>query len=1049
MAIQVPAISSLGFTSKTKYRYDVFLSFRGEDTRHSFTEILYNALRRKGINAFIDDKKLGKGEEISPTLLKAIERSRISIIVFSTNYATSTWCLDELAHIIRCKKEKNQLVMPIFYKVDPMDVRFQRNSFGEAMAAHEVGRFKNEAEKVCKWRSALYEAASLSSAWLFGEGNKVGFIERIVEEAYSMLPPKRFHNTDHLVGLEPRVEELMSIINKSDDLVCMLGIYGTGGIGKTTLSKALYNSIFHKFDGACFLFDVREESNKYQGIIHLQQTLLSEVLEEKRMKFSSADEGISNIKHRLSHKNVLLVLDDVDEVEQLEQLAGGCDWFGRGSKIIVTTRNKQLLIACNVKNTYEMKKLNEDDSLELFCSHAFRMSQPPKGYENMSARVIRYVRGLPLALKLVGSNLTHKNLEEWRSTLERYERIQERTIHEVLKISYDCLQDAAKRIFLDIACFFKYEILEFVEDILEACQHGARFYIEVLVDKSLINIDDNNGFLYMHDLIQQMGKEVVRQEASSPGERSRLWHYKDVVQVLCENLGSSNIEGIILNPPQQEKVEWDGLAFEKMNNLKILIVRNAQFSTSPKCFPNSLRLLDWKGYPSATLPPDFSPSRLVCFKLYGSLFTLEEPFKKFEYVTDMDFSLCELITEVPDLSQFQSLKTLSFRECHNLIKVHDSVGCLSKLERLDVSECTKLTRFPREINMTSLQELDLSHCKSLDYFPSIVGKMEYLMQILPEDTAITELPPSIGNLPELDRLVLSSCTYLRELPISLLKLEYLKELELSGTQHACIISLITVMQQSQPVGFSCSNLENLDLANCGLLDEDLHVILTCFQNVKDLYLPGNDFVSLPECIKECAYLERLNLSDCKRLRDIPELPSTLQHIAAEDCTSLTTESLDRLWSQARNSSFVGIGMPATTFPEWFDYCCEGATLCFRVRGKIFPHIFVALESEKSNTSTTYLFKVFLSINGRNIPCNLSDDDYGSFVEREEVRDLESFFGKQGHVFLSDLEWNFNDEELEGLNKFLGLDWNDVEIHFTCDPPGISIVNCGVYVVDKE
>ncbi|XP_028793755.1 TMV resistance protein N-like [Neltuma alba] len=172
MAIQVASSSSHSFTSEAKYRYDVFLSFRGEDTRHIFTAPLYDALHRKGINAFIDDKKLGKGEEISPALLRAIERSRISIIVFSRNYATSTWCLEELAHIIWCQKQKNQLVMPVFYKVDPMDVQYQRNSFEEAMAALEE-RFRDDLEKVQRWRSALFEAASLSSAWVFVDGEEM------------------------------------------------------------------------------------------------------------------------------------------------------------------------------------------------------------------------------------------------------------------------------------------------------------------------------------------------------------------------------------------------------------------------------------------------------------------------------------------------------------------------------------------------------------------------------------------------------------------------------------------------------------------------------------------------------------------------------------------------------------------------------------------------------------------------------------------------------------------------------------------------------------
>ncbi|XP_028793764.1 TMV resistance protein N-like [Neltuma alba] len=257
---------SSGFTSKTKYRYDVFLGFRGEDTCHAFTVPLYNSLRRKGINAFIDDKKLGKGERIAPAVIKAIERSRISLIVFSTNYATSTWCLEELTHIIWCKKQKNQLVMAIFYKVDLLDVQYQRNSFEEARAALE-DRYRDDLEKVCKWRSALFEAASLSSTWLFEDGCESGFVERIVEHAYSMLPPKRFHNVDCIVGLEPRIEEVISLINKSDKGVCMLGIHGTGGIGKTTLAKALYYSVFYHFEGACFLFDVREVSKTYQGVV--------------------------------------------------------------------------------------------------------------------------------------------------------------------------------------------------------------------------------------------------------------------------------------------------------------------------------------------------------------------------------------------------------------------------------------------------------------------------------------------------------------------------------------------------------------------------------------------------------------------------------------------------------------------------------------------------------------------------------------------------------------------------------------------------------------
>ncbi|XP_028769771.1 TMV resistance protein N-like [Neltuma alba] len=277
-ANRIAAPSSAGVAGKSKYRYDVCLSFRGEDTSHSYTVHLHDALCRKGINAFIDDEKLGKGERISPTLLKAIEKSRISIIVFSKNYATSTWCLDELVRIIQCKKEKNQLVMPLFYNVDPMDVQNQRNSFGDAMAALE-DRLRDDWKKVRKWRSALSEAASLSSAWLLEDGYGCGFIEKIVEDVYAMLPPKCLHCREYMVGLEPRIEMMKSLLDHSNDGICMLGIYGTGGIEKTTLADRL-----------C-------------GIVHLWQTLLTEILEEKNTRFGSVDKGISRIKHRLSHKS--------------------------------------------------------------------------------------------------------------------------------------------------------------------------------------------------------------------------------------------------------------------------------------------------------------------------------------------------------------------------------------------------------------------------------------------------------------------------------------------------------------------------------------------------------------------------------------------------------------------------------------------------------------------------------------------------------------------------------------------------------------------------
>jgi hypothetical protein len=149
----------------------VFLSFRGEDTRHSFTAHLHQALVRNGITTFIDNEELRIGEEISPALLSAIEGSRISIVVFSETYASSRWCLDELLKIVECKEREGQIVVPVFYKVNPSDVRHQKNSFETALTKYEA-RFKGDI-KLQRWKAALTQVANLSGHHL--ENNRYFF----------------------------------------------------------------------------------------------------------------------------------------------------------------------------------------------------------------------------------------------------------------------------------------------------------------------------------------------------------------------------------------------------------------------------------------------------------------------------------------------------------------------------------------------------------------------------------------------------------------------------------------------------------------------------------------------------------------------------------------------------------------------------------------------------------------------------------------------------------------------------------------------------------
>ncbi|XP_010536269.1 PREDICTED: toll/interleukin-1 receptor-like protein [Tarenaya hassleriana] len=156
------ASASCPSCSDSGFRYDVFISFRGPDTRNGFTSHLFYTLRRAKIRTFMDHE-LEKGEDIAGGLFDAIEGAKILVVVFSENYASSTWCLDELAKIMECRRRgRGHRVLPVFYGVKPVEVRRQTGRYEAALVMHQNGsQEKGIAEKVKRWRDALTEAASL------------------------------------------------------------------------------------------------------------------------------------------------------------------------------------------------------------------------------------------------------------------------------------------------------------------------------------------------------------------------------------------------------------------------------------------------------------------------------------------------------------------------------------------------------------------------------------------------------------------------------------------------------------------------------------------------------------------------------------------------------------------------------------------------------------------------------------------------------------------------------------------------------------------------
>ena len=372
--------------------------------------------------------------------------------------------------------------------------------------------------------------------WSIFFRNESEVIEDIVENVTHLLDKTDLFIADKPVGLESRVRDVIQLldIQRSDD-VLLVGIWGMGGIGKTTVAKAIYNEIGHDFGGRSFLANVMEVWEKNVGPISLQKQILFDICKETKTKIQNIESGKSILKDRLFHKKVLLVLDDVNTFDQLNALCGRSIWLGSGSRIIITTRNMKILRGNRVDQVYKMKIMDESESMELFSWHAFKQASPREYFAGISRDVVEYSGGLPLALEVLGSYLFDMGIEEWKCALEKLKRIPNDQVQKKLKISYDALSDdIEKDIFLDIACFFIGMDRNDVIHILNGSEFFAEIGISVLVERSLVTVDDRNRFA-MHDLLRDMGREIVREKSpKEPEERSRLWFNKDVLDVISE-----------------------------------------------------------------------------------------------------------------------------------------------------------------------------------------------------------------------------------------------------------------------------------------------------------------------------------------------------------------------------------------------------------------------------------------------------------------------------------------------------------------------------------
>ncbi|XP_057836203.2 disease resistance protein TAO1 isoform X2 [Cryptomeria japonica] len=925
-----------------KPSYDVFINHRGPDVKSTLATALYGMLTGMALSVFWDAQELEHGDFLPPTIEAAMRSALLYIAIFSKSYAESPRCLAELSLML----ETGTRIIPIFYDVDPSDLRWVEKGKGvydQAFKEHEQ-KGGYPVEELLKWKKALHIVSFYTGEVIKSNDDEWRPLKKIRDWVVQEINvPLEVAN--HPVGLEEVVKDFEMNIFRSDQSVQIIGIWGMGGSGKTTLAKELYNRKSSLIKKRSFVSDIREASTK--GLLYKKQKEILENLRVQNVPFDNIEEGMRTLARHLRSVRVLIVLDDVGHVDQLNALLPAKDKLEWGSLILVTTREYDVLKSWGITSIYKMKALDPYYAKQLFCWHAFIQASPQEGFKELVEIFSEACHGLPLSLKVIGAQLYGKSdKEDWKSLLHQIMGILPFDIQKILKISYDSLDDEEKEMFLDAACFFIGEDCSLAIEIWNGLRWSGLLNWEKLLHRCLVELDDDNC-IRMHDHIRDMGKDISNKQSpyrlcfpqqciniQREDEKEKLPEMAEVndesgkvdeARVRCSHgeLMVNTNEGIWSLSPS-------------LVGLKFLVISGDSFNDVLGEVSRKLVWLRWFQIGQRNLSPGLSLKNLRVLEIYEKgEHHLEELWGETDgdaplHLRELLISNCRKfqgfpksirhfnhlkkivivggysVTSLPDeFCLLRSLEHLVLEECARLSSLPSNFGNLSNLRHLDLSSCSELRSLPVSFkNLKLLKVLNLVGCSQLRSedlsFLEIITKLEYVN--LSECQQLEELPRHITNQASLRELHFMGSS-LRELPDDIGRLSMLRNMLIIEspftrlpTSFGGLSSLTKLFIESCPI-LKClpdslgnlSSLKRLEISHCPVL-ECLPQSLGNLCSLTNLTISRcPELECLPESLGNLSSLKDLEISDCLKLECLPnslENLSSLINFDIRDCSKL-------------------------------------------------------------------------------------------------------------------------------------------------------------------